>query len=45
MRNWSFTDWPLMDGRLVPPFDADGALAMFAHRVLACSDSRSCCGR
>jgi protoheme IX farnesyltransferase len=30
-----FTDWPLMDGRLIPPFDADGALAMFTHRVLA----------
>ena len=30
-----FTDWPLMDGRLVPSFDAEGAFAMFAHRLLA----------
>ncbi|HEY6568011.1 MAG TPA: heme o synthase [Actinomycetota bacterium] len=30
-----FTDWPLMDGRLIPSFDAEGAIAMFAHRLLA----------
>ena len=30
-----FTDWPLMDGRLVPSFDAEGAIAMFTHRLLA----------
>jgi protoheme IX farnesyltransferase len=30
-----FTDWPLMDGRLIPSFDAEGAVAMFTHRLLA----------
>ena len=30
----AFTDWPLMNGRLVPPFGG-AATAMFAHRVLA----------
>ncbi len=30
----AFTDWPLMDGRLVPVLDGD-TLPMFAHRVLA----------
>jgi protoheme IX farnesyltransferase len=30
-----FTDWPLMDGRLIPSFDVAGAGAMFLHRVLA----------
>ncbi len=30
-----FTDWPLMDGRLIPSFDAEGAIAMFTHRLLA----------
>ena len=31
----AFRDWPLMDGRLVPPFGTRGAAEMFAHRVLA----------
>jgi heme o synthase len=31
-----FTDWPLMDGRLVPALGG-AATAMFAHRVLAAS--------
>ena len=30
----AFTDWPLMDGRLVPALGG-AATAMFAHRVLA----------
>jgi protoheme IX farnesyltransferase len=30
----AFTDWPLMDGRLVPMLDGD-TLAVFLHRVLA----------
>ena len=30
-----FTDWPLMDGRLIPSFEAEGAIAMFTHRLLA----------
>jgi protoheme IX farnesyltransferase len=30
-----FTDWPLMDGRLIPSFGAEGAIAMFAHRLIA----------
>ena len=34
-RSWSFTDWPLMDGRLVPPLDGDGAPRCSCHRVLA----------
>ena len=31
----AFRDWPLMGGRLVPPFGPRGAAEMFAHRVLA----------
>jgi protoheme IX farnesyltransferase len=31
----AFRDWPLMGQTIVPSFDAPGALAMFAHRVLA----------
>ena len=31
----AFRDWPLMDGRLVPSFEARGAPEMFAHRLLA----------
>jgi protoheme IX farnesyltransferase len=30
-----FTDWPLMGGRLLPSFAAEGAAVMFTHRVLA----------
>jgi protoheme IX farnesyltransferase len=30
-----FTDWPLMGGRLLPSFAAQGAAVMFTHRVLA----------
>lgn len=31
----AFRDWPLMDGRLVPPWGVRGAAEMFAHRLLA----------
>ena len=31
----AFDDWPLMNGRLLPSFDAPGAGLHFAHRVLA----------
>jgi protoheme IX farnesyltransferase len=31
----AFRDWPLMGQTIVPSFDAPGAVAMFAHRVLA----------
>jgi protoheme IX farnesyltransferase len=33
----AFTDWPLMDGRLLPDLSLPGALEMFAHRLLAIS--------
>ena len=39
-----FTDWPLMDGRLVPTLGG-AATAMFTHRVLAVAGFCSCCGR
>ena len=31
----AFRDWPLMGGRLVPSFGPEGAVEMFAHRLLA----------
>ncbi len=31
----AFDDWPLMNGKLLPSFDATGAGLHFAHRVLA----------
>jgi protoheme IX farnesyltransferase len=31
----AFRDWPLMGNSIVPSFDQPGAVAMFAHRVLA----------
>jgi protoheme IX farnesyltransferase len=31
----AFRDWPLMGNSIVPSFDQPGAVAMFAHRLLA----------